>query len=161
MKKETIEEKDLFFVLDILDGIGMNYWLDGGWGVDVLVGKQNRRHRDIDINFDHNFTDKLLKKLISLGYETVVDWMPVRMELSHKDYGYLDIHPFILNEDGSAKQANLEGGFYYFKRDFFTKVIYKNREIKCVSKKAQLLFHSGYELREVDFIDIKNLEALN
>ncbi len=160
MKKEIVTEKDLFTVLDLLDLIGMDYWLDGGWGVDVLTGKQNREHRDIDIDFDADFQKELVQKLINIGYEIVVDWMPCRMELWHKDYGYLDIHPLILELDGSAKQADLEGGFYNFDADYFTKVAYKNRYINCISQKAQKLFHSGYELREVDHIDLGNLELL-
>lgn len=45
MKKETVAEKDLFAILDILNKIGMKYWLDGGWGVDILTGKQPRASR--------------------------------------------------------------------------------------------------------------------
>lgn len=38
----------------------MSYWLDGGWGIDVLAGKQTRSHRDVDIDFDAQYTDQLL-----------------------------------------------------------------------------------------------------
>ena len=31
------------------------------WGVDVLTGKQQREHRDIDIDFDAQHTQKLYK----------------------------------------------------------------------------------------------------
>ncbi|WP_370567437.1 nucleotidyltransferase domain-containing protein [Desemzia sp. RIT 804] len=160
MKKETVTEKDLFAILEILNKIDMKYWLDGGWGVDILTGKQNREHRDIDIDFDANFTEKVIETLTKIGYEVVVDWMPARMELWHENYGYIDIHPLILDEDGSAKQADLESGFYHFEKDYFTKVIYKNREIACISKKAQELFHTGYKLTDVDLADLENLKAI-
>lgn len=84
----------------------------------------------------------------------------MRIELWHQNYGYLDIHPFIFDANGSAKQADLEGGFYQFEADFFTTVSYQDRHIPCISQKAQLLFHSGYDLREVDLIDIHNLKIL-
>jgi len=160
MKKEHTTETDLFKILDIMDETGIKYYLDGGWGVDVLTGKQNRQHRDIDLDFDADFTGDLLKKLHDIGYETVTDWLPVRIELWHESYGYLDIHPFIFDADGSAKQADLEGGFYQFEADFFTTVRYQDHQIPCISQKAQLLFHSGYELREIDQIDIQNLKSL-
>lgn len=160
LKKEIATENDLFDIINVLDKIGMKYWLDGGWGVDVLTGKQNREHRDVDVNFDATFTEELINTLIKMGYEIKVDWMPARMELWHEDYGYIDIHPLILDEFGGAKQADLEGGFYLFEKDYFTTVVYKEREIPCMSKKAQKLFHSGYELRNVDLIDLENLEKI-
>ncbi len=27
----------------------IDVWLDGGWGVDALLGKQTRKHGDVDI----------------------------------------------------------------------------------------------------------------
>ncbi|WP_439331186.1 nucleotidyltransferase domain-containing protein, partial [Mammaliicoccus sciuri] len=32
--------------------------------------------------------------------------------------------------------------------------------ITCISKVAQVLFHSGYELTEKDHFDIKNLKSI-
>ncbi len=51
--------------------------MDGGWGVDILAGKQTRIHRDIDINFDAQHTEKLLNVLLNLGYKIDTDWKPV------------------------------------------------------------------------------------
>jgi lincosamide nucleotidyltransferase A/C/D/E len=28
---------------------GIRIWIDGGWGVDALLGKQSRAHKDLDI----------------------------------------------------------------------------------------------------------------
>ena len=38
-QKEIATKSDLLKVLDLVEAVGMRYWLDGGWGVDVLVGK--------------------------------------------------------------------------------------------------------------------------
>jgi lincosamide nucleotidyltransferase A/C/D/E len=100
------------------------------------------------------------KKLEDIGYKIEVDWMPSRMELKHKEYGYLDIHPINLNDDGSITQANPEGGNYIFQNEWFSETNYKGRKIPCISKEAQLLFHSGYELTEKDHFDIKNLKSI-
>ena len=51
-KKEHTTITELFQVLDLLESLDMQFWLDGGWGVDVLYGQQTRLHRDIDIDFD-------------------------------------------------------------------------------------------------------------
>ena len=47
-----ITKETLFTVLDLFDSLDVTYWLDGGWGVDVLFGRQTMEHRDIDIDFD-------------------------------------------------------------------------------------------------------------
>lgn len=157
-KKEIATQENLFAVLDLLDGTGIRYWLDGGWGVDALVGRQTRSHRDVDIDFDARYTEQLLQILKEHGFEIVTDWSPVRLELYHPALSYIDIHPFFIGDDGTAKQADLEGGWYQFEADFFGKAFYQGREIPCISAKGQSIFHTGYELRDVDRHDIKNIE---
>ena len=132
----------------------MQFWLDGGWGVDVLYGQQTRLHRDIDIDFDANYTDQLLDlcrrediKLKQIGCPPV--WNCIAKEL-----GYIDIHPFVLNADGTSKQADLDGGWYEFQPDYFGTAVFEGRSIPCISAKGQQVFHSGYDLREKDIHDL-------
>lgn len=39
-KKEHTTITELFQVLDLLESLDMQFWLDGGWGVDVLYDQQ-------------------------------------------------------------------------------------------------------------------------
>ncbi len=155
MKKETAGQKDLFEVLDFMEELDITYWLDGGWGVDVLIATPGRL-----INFDSRHTDGLLDALLAAGYVIETDWRPVRIELHHPERGYLDIHPFVLSKDGTAKQADLEGGWYEFEADYFGRAVFAGREIPCISAKGQEIFHAGYEPREVDLHDMKIIEEL-
>lgn len=139
-RKEVTTKEDIMTVIDILENAEITYWIDGGWGVDILAGKQTRDHRDIDINFDSRYTEKLLHILF--------------------EYGYLDIHPFVLHEDGTAKQASLEGDWYQFDKDLFGSSVFEGRTIPCISVKGQKLFYSGYELRDKDRHDILILERM-
>lgn len=159
-KKEITTKKDLLKILQILKNSNIKFWLDGGWGVDVLAGKQSRSHRDIDIDFDAQHTEELLSILKEHGYVIETDWAPVRIELYSKTYGYIDIHPFILQEDGSAKQADLEGGWYEFSADFFGTAVFEERKIPCISAKGQKVFHTGYPLRDIDKHDVKIIDSL-
>ena len=36
-------------VLDILERAGIEVWVDGGWGIDALLGLETRAHRDLDL----------------------------------------------------------------------------------------------------------------
>ena len=156
----TVTKENLLEVLDLLDSMDMRYWIDGGWGVDILLGKQHREHRDIDVDFDGEFTEALLNRLKENGYQIVVDWSPSRIELNHPELGYIDIHPLTINEDGSARQANPQGGWYEFEAKWFSAALFEGRVIPCISAEAQKLFHSGYELREIDKTDMKYLDCL-
>src|SRR5919202_2703530 len=40
---------DVIEVLTALDAGGIDYWVDGGWGIDALVGAQTRVHHDLDL----------------------------------------------------------------------------------------------------------------
>lgn len=160
-RKEITTKEDLMTIISLLESANIKYWIDGGWGVDILAGKQTRNHRDIDVNYDAQHTEKLLSILFEYGYEIDTDWRPVRIELYSEKYGYLDIHPFILNGDGTSKQADLEGGFYEFERDFFSNASFEEKTIPCISLKGQKIFHSGYELRDKDEHDILLLETIS
>lgn len=153
-------KEDLITVIKILEESSITYWIDGGWGIDILAGKQTRTHRDIDIDFDAQYTEKLLTILKAHGYQVETDWTPIRIELYNEKLGYLDIHPFIINEDGTSKQADLEGGWYEFEADYFGSAIFEGKTIPCISVKGQKIFHTGYELREVDKHDIEIIENL-
>ena len=128
-KKEHTTITELFQVLDLLESLDMQFWLDGGWGVDVLYGQQTRLHRDIDIDFDANYTDQLLDLLQERGYQIETNWLPTRVELYSKELGYIDIHPFVL-ECGLQfpKQADLDGGWYEFQPDYFGTAVFERQK---------------------------------
>ena len=159
-KKEITSKEDLFIILNLLEELNIKYWVDGGWGVDILTGKQNRDHRDLDIDFDSVYEKVLLGALKNKGYKITTDWSPSRLEMHHPELGFLDIHPLVINEDGSAKQAAPDGGWYEFEAKWFSSSVFEGRIIPCISLEAQKIFHSGYELRDVDHIDLKNLESI-
>ena len=91
---------------------------------------------------------------------TKEDLMPVRMELYSEKHGYLDIHPFVLSGDGTAKQADTSGGYYEFEKDYFGSALFDGRVIPCITVKGQMIFHSGYEPRDKDIHDIAVLDDI-
>ena len=160
-KKEFVAEQDLLKILRLLDDSGIRYWVDGGWGVDILAGRRTRRHRDLDIDYDSRETTRLLSSLKDAGFVVETDMRPVRMELHHQELGYLDIHPFELFPDGSARQADGQGGWFEFTPDLFGSAVFAGRTIPCISLKGQRLFHTGYELRKKDIHDLDILFELD
>ena len=46
---------------------GSEAWLDGGWGVDALLGKQTRDHHDLDLVVELTQIDAIEEMLKELG----------------------------------------------------------------------------------------------
>ena len=74
--KNNTTKDNLFEILNMLEDLNIRYWVDGGWGIDILSGKQNRVHRDIDIDFDSKYEAVLLSALKEKGYVITTDWSP-------------------------------------------------------------------------------------
>jgi lincosamide nucleotidyltransferase A/C/D/E len=45
----TMTAADVVEILGWLGAASVDVWLDGGWGVDALVGEQTREHKDLDL----------------------------------------------------------------------------------------------------------------
>ena len=71
---------DVLSVLRLADRAGVRLWIDGGWGVDALLGGQTREHGDLDVAIEvrylgvfiealsgHGFNAKAAKGTIKLG----------------------------------------------------------------------------------------------
>jgi lincosamide nucleotidyltransferase A/C/D/E len=152
---------EVFTVLDVLTSAGCRLWLEGGWGVDALVGRQTRPHRDVDIDIDREQEGVVLGSLVGAGYRVETDWRPNRVELVAGGRGWVDVHPLQLQADGSARQVGLDGDVYYFAPDYFTVGSLAGRAVPCFSVAAQRRFHSGYEPRPQDLHDLALLAQLH
>jgi lincosamide nucleotidyltransferase A/C/D/E len=89
------------------------------------------------------------------------DWRPNRVELVAAGRGWVDVHPLILRDDGSAFQPALEGGVHEFPSTYFTVGSLAGRPVPCLTVEAQRRFHSGYPLRALDLHDLGQLEQLD
>lgn len=147
-------------MLDALDHAGVPWWREGGWGVDALVGRQARSHRDVDVDIDAVHEDIALGVLRDLGYEIETDWRPNRVELAAAGRGWVDLHPLLFDPKGDARQPDLDGGFYDFPKSFFVTGQLAGRAVGCFSIDAQRYFHAGYELRPIDLLDLAHLDQL-
>jgi Aminoglycoside-2''-adenylyltransferase len=89
-KDGTGQGMDLVEVLEILADLaeaGCSVWVAGGWGVDALVGRQTRSHRDLDLALDARNQTTALRTLERRGYRVETDWRPVRVELVNEGRG--------------------------------------------------------------------------
>lgn len=78
-------------------------WLDGGWGVDALLGEQTRPHADLDIFMDAGDVSRMRGLLESRGYADVLRddtsaWNFVRGDGAGHE---VDVHVFTTDRVGN------------------------------------------------------------
>jgi lincosamide nucleotidyltransferase A/C/D/E len=161
MSRHHVLFEEVAQVLDALDGSGVRHWVGGGWGVDVLVGRQTREHRDLDLAVDADHLQACLQTLIDLGYVTDIDWLPVRIELRGPGDRWVDLHPVAFDDSGHGRQAGLDGAHFDYPPDAFTVAVLNGRRIDCLSVQQQRDFHTGYEHQTNDTHDLDLMNALD
>lgn len=146
-------------VVDWLDAAQVVYQINGGWGVDGLVGRQTRPHRDLDIFVDGQREGEFLAWLSSRGYGVVEHWRPVRVELSG-DRGYIDVHPMRINGNGDGVQEGLGGEVYVHPASERVPGRIGGRAVVVASAERARELRAGYRARDVDLHDLAVLDEL-
>lgn len=98
---------EVMSILAELHQAGCRVWIAGGWGVEALVGRQTRSHRDLDLALDAEHEMAALRVLKALGYVVETDWRPVRVELVAPGRGWVDLHPVTFDHTGHGRQTDL------------------------------------------------------
>lgn len=145
MKAETTIELLKLFAENDIETV-----VDGGWGVDALLGEQTRHHEDLDIAIPHRDVPKLRKLLTDKGFSDVPrdDTRDCNFVLGDGLGNLVDVHSYIFDEQG----RNIFGVAYL--PEHFTGVGTINGYlVKCISPEWMVKFHTGYELDENDFLD--------
>ena len=157
---ETTGPVEVQAVLDTLQDAGCRVWVAGGWGVDVLLGRVTRAHRDLDLAIDAAGLEAGLDRLSRRGYVVETDWLPVRVELHRPGRGRVDLHPVVLDEHGDGVQAGFDGEVFRYPAADLVRGHLDGVEVGCLSARLQLVFRQGYPLRPVDHHDLPLLTSL-
>jgi len=77
---------------------GIAVWIDGGWGVDALLGKQTREHADLDIAVCRKDNAMLRRLLENSGYKEEMrsDSSEFMYVMKNEAGSSVDIHAFEL-----------------------------------------------------------------
>ena len=148
----------------MLDAAGVPYRLDGGWGVDALVGRETRAHEDLDVVVGSEDAAWAEDALAPLGFAhdaSVTPGLPARRVLRDARARQVDLHPVAFDEAGNAWQ-NLGGGEWglYPAEGLRGEGRIRGRAVPCVTAELQLRHHLGYEPDERDRHDVRLLSEL-
>ncbi|HEV3226416.1 MAG TPA: hypothetical protein VGZ52_06270, partial [Acidimicrobiales bacterium] len=116
--------------------------IDGGWGIDALLGRVTRPHDDLDLVVDLARADATAEALRPLGFDLSVDERPTRMVLARAD-DRVDLH-LVTPADFGRTQVLPGGQRFTYVLDETGGVIAGHR-LRCLSLAMQVLTHCGYE----------------
>jgi lincosamide nucleotidyltransferase A/C/D/E len=125
---------------------GIEVWLDGGWGVDALVGEQTRVHRDVDLVVGVSALTELRQVLSSRGFSEKPGGAPSNFVLEHPSGLEVDVHAvtFDVNGNGVYRMASGEE-WVYPAEGFAGRGLVNGQAVKCLSATTQVLCHAeGY-----------------
>jgi lincosamide nucleotidyltransferase A/C/D/E len=146
-------------LLSCLERSGITVWVDGGWGVDALLGEQTRDHDDLDLIARLDDVARLQGTLAERGYTGVQGAPPTSFEMVDARGHQVDVHPvsFVPNGDGVYKLGNGEDWVYPSTAFTGTGTIL-GRRVACLTPEVVIVAHTtGYALDEAHQRDAEAL----
>jgi lincosamide nucleotidyltransferase A/C/D/E len=149
-------QAEVLQVLDRLTSAGVRWWIDGGWGVDALLGEQSRPHDDLDLVVER----KEVARLAALFPEFVPaeeEWWPARFVLRDRGGRQLDFHPVEFDDAGDGWQELPDGTRGRYPADGLTgRGVIGDQPVRCITAKLQLTHHDYVTGRpdDIDWHDV-------
>ena len=142
--------------LDLFHELGIKVWIDGGWGVDALLGECTRNHQDLDILISWADSAILTDALLARGFVDIHtdDRKDRNFVMGHPLHGKIDFHVIELTEGGGAVYGPGEIDWIITESELSAVGTIGGREVWCLSVDYQVRSHSGYTLTDTDFADM-------
>src|SRR4051812_34959514 len=138
-----------------LEGAGLTVWLDGGWAVDALAGRQTRTHDDLDLVVRLDEVPAVERELAALGYDRAGGEPPMSFESIDPEGRQVDSHP--IAADGAYRMR--DGGIWHYPlRGLAGRGVVAGRIVRCLTAEVQVITHAGYELTDKDLQDLRLLK---
>ncbi len=141
-------------IVRLFDQNHIELYVDGGWAVDAVLGKQTRFHADLDIAIQHKDVPQVRALLEAIGFREIPrdDSWECNFVLEDDRGCQIDIHSYTFDSAGN----HVYGVAYPF--DSLTgNGSINGYPVKCISPEWLVKFHTGYQLDENDYHDVKLL----
>lgn len=147
-----VTKDDACWIIGLSAGAGIGVYLDGGWGVDALVGRETRAHNDIDLFVQRGDYQRFVDLIADEGFSEVAASFTTEDHTVWQDEAgrIVDLHCFDFAENGDI----------LYQGDRFPGEVFSGRgrigevEVSCIDPESQLLFHLSYQHDEHDVHDV-------
>lgn len=159
-------------IYELLDSDGVRCWVMGGWGVDALVGFNTRSHKDLDLLVHRADLPRYREITTRAGFRRKLEWEESRAVVvdgivydsafvdAHADGREVDVHLVDIDDAGEVVQFHERP--WPLPADALSETgTLAGRQIRCVSRSAQLAMHSSYELPDKHRDDLQLLQDLD
>ena len=146
---------------DALDDHGIHIWIDGGWGVDALLGRETRPHNDLDIVIEEKDLTAFNALVRAQGFQDSPkpDTRPWNFVLAHDDGRAIDVHVIVRDADGNGIYGPPARNVMYPAAALTGHGTIAGRPVRCTSAAFQVQSHTGYKPRDFDIADVTALCA--
>jgi lincosamide nucleotidyltransferase A/C/D/E len=151
---------DVLELLHTFEYGGVRCWLDGGWGVDALLGRQTRDHADLDLALDAAHLATAERLLTARGFTIQRNWLPTALALRDaegREGREVDLHPLETTADSGGDQILEDGARYHYGPPVLGRI--GGRTVPCCSAEQQAEMHLGYAPRDKDQVDMTLLAS--
>jgi lincosamide nucleotidyltransferase A/C/D/E len=147
-------------LLRLLDDAAIPVWLDGGWGVDALLGMQTRPHKDVDIILRVADVPKLQEVLGCRGFAVREGVLPNSFVLDNGSGLEVDVHAVVFDDAGNGVYRMQSGEDWTYPAEGFSgRGVVDGTSVCCLSPATQVLCHAnGYVPTEKDLRDMELLQ---
>ncbi|HEX3589314.1 MAG TPA: hypothetical protein VHV74_06755 [Pseudonocardiaceae bacterium] len=147
--------EDVIAILRLFTDTDLTAWLDGGWGIDALIGDVGREHSDLDLVLRAD-PERARDVLADAGFTSVLrDWLPTALAVADADGREIDLHPVTPTEDGGGDQPQLDGTAFHYPPP--VPGVIDGVGVWCVDPATQVRCHLGYEPSAKDRRDMARL----
>ena len=102
--KPEMTSRDVTEFCRWMDSLGIEIWIDGGWGVDALLGIQTRRHVDLDIVLQQTDCESVVEFLRNRDFREIPrdDSRACNFVMGNGDGKEIDFHVIVLDDGGNG-----------------------------------------------------------
>ena len=171
-REKMVGAKDVLIICRLLSNIGIDIWITGGWGIDALLERQTREHKDLDVIMlldDVIPTRELMSKQ---GYELKELWSEnlftkdtrgnetaTAFVLRDAHGREFDAHAIRIDEQGNGIPAWDETDAFILKKEHLVGIgAIAGFPIRCITPESQMMCHTGYELPKYQWRDLVLLQ---
>jgi len=143
-----------------MERLGVEVWLDGGWGVDALLGRQTRAQDDLDLVVPLSDMSRVQAALLRCGYLLVRGGEPMAIKMADQGGRQVDVHSVSFDQSGDGLFKMDNGDEWLCTVASFEGVgEVLGRRVTCLTPdaKGQRLRRSGYGLDQTHIADLTAL----
>ena len=166
-----VQAEDVIHIYQSLAANNIQVWLTGGWGIDALLGKQTRPHKDVDVIMLLDDIVRMREIMAGDGYclkelwpenNWVVDVhgteIPTAFVLRDSNSRELDVAAMRFDDRGNGIPVWADDvGFVFKREDLAGEGMIAGFPVRCFSPEMQVYCHTGYDL---PLAQVRDLELL-